>query len=86
MRNYPNHLILNGHVLGLGPGDRTDLGSFDAYSQKVGIEKVILDQLINHEAGITMSIERTFKSLEPYGVTREQVQAQYNNFDWSDHV
>ena len=43
-----------------------------------GKKKIIHRELANHEAQITISIDNTCDALEGYGITREEVQAEFS--------
>jgi len=45
-----------------------------------GIKAIIHRELANHEAQITNDISSTMEALEGYGITREQVSAEYPSY------
>ena len=45
-----------------------------------GKKKLIHEELANHEAQITYSIDDTFDALESYGITREEIQAEFSEY------
>lgn len=45
-----------------------------------GKKKIIHRELANHEASYTYSIEQTVDALEGYGITREEVQAEFGEY------
>ncbi len=48
--------------------------------KKNGKKKIIHRELANHEASYTYSIEQTVEALEGYGITREEVQAEFRPY------
>jgi hypothetical protein len=54
-----------------------------------GKKKIIHRELANHEASYTHSIEQTVDALEGYGITEEEVQAEFaeylrNHYKWEE--
>lgn len=50
-----------------------------------GIKAIIHRELANHECQITMDYDEVVDKLEDYGITREQVQAEWSEF-WNHCV
>ena len=48
--------------------------------QENGIPAIIHRELANYESQITNDIDDTVQALEEYGITREQVQAEYGAY------
>ena len=71
--------------VGTGQAIMNDLDQIhqDAVQQDIkenGVKAIIHRELGNHEAQITMDIDDTLDALDGYGITREQVQAEWKEY------